>query len=501
MRERFQLPIPMWRAQCQLLGGHRRMLLMCLIYTMVLSAAAVGFYELMRVTNEEYPVSGSTIVSWMLHALGVIQILIVVLAGCAAIHRATLRDYETKMIESHRLTPMSNTSVVLGYLFGANVQILALFLINLAFGAILSGLGQSPAAEWLSGNLLVLAAAVTLWSMVLLSGMRLAKPLNPLAILVGIPAFASYGLVVLPAAGFLLCALPVVVGYQVMTGRIILDSLPIAALLGINVFLTVFWLSAAAAKYRRPDLPALNAFRGLMLLMFWLVLGTGGIALAGSDAARGVLLDDEDLILGQWVATMILSLLAAIPAIAGAVQCQTLIRSGSSVRDWADRAPPVAVAVLAAGLICSVMAGIGVQVWRNVLPESSDIAASNVVNGMSWLYSGLACLLAMLTAWVVCVAAFAKLSKPLIASVTVLLILWSAPPLVDSVRGQIVAIDDAYGPMIFSWLLGASPAGTIFAAWTDTNIAFWPGLLVQAGFLFLLSAVAIRVARPRASAE
>ena len=72
-----------------------------------------------------------------------IQAALLVLHGCNAIHRVLLRDYQTRMFESHRLTPMSNHAVVLGYLIGGGGHPLMMFGVNLVFGTILSFLGSS----------------------------------------------------------------------------------------------------------------------------------------------------------------------------------------------------------------------------------------------------------------------------------------------------------------------------------------------------------------------
>jgi hypothetical protein len=42
MRERFQLPMPFWRVQYQLLGGHRRVLFLTLLYASVVLFGAIA---------------------------------------------------------------------------------------------------------------------------------------------------------------------------------------------------------------------------------------------------------------------------------------------------------------------------------------------------------------------------------------------------------------------------------------------------------------------------
>ncbi len=475
MRERFQLPISLWRVQYQLLGGHRRMFTIGVVYSALLVLGAFGFRRMM--IDEKL----TTVAAWMLNGLAAIQIFVVVLGGCNALYRAMLRDYESKMIESHRLTPMSNIAVVLGYLFGATLQIVALFLANLVFGTALTGLAGFSIPDWICGNLFLLNGAVTLWSMVLLSGMRLAKPISPAPFIIGAAALGNAGVLVLPALGLMLSAYPVVFGFQIITGTVSGAAVEVATVAGINVILTVFWLSAAAAKYRRPDLPALNAGRGLMLLALCLVFGTGGMVAYASDRLASVPFShDPELIVGQWVATMILGLLVALPAIAGAVQCRALIQHGSTLRGWADRVPPVATALIAAGLICLIMGAIGFPVWETLLGDGTG--------GRLWGVSVAVCALAMLTARAVYMGARSVHRKPVIRGTTFLLLLWAIPAVVDFVRAQAAA--DFWKPAGYSWLLGCSPAGTLIATWAHLPIRIWPGAIVQcfvAGFLTVLA--------------
>ncbi|MHC4695601.1 MAG: hypothetical protein ACYTFA_02535 [Planctomycetota bacterium] len=478
MQERFQLPMPMWRVQYELLGGHRRMLAIGAICMTVLVAGSFGFRQ--TLLHESLTV----VAGWMLDGLAVIQIAVVVLGGCNAVYRAMLRDYDTKMIESHRLTPMSNMTAALGYLFGSTFQILAVFLVILTFGSVLTSLAGYRVVDWIYGNVFLLNGAVTLWSMVALSGLRLAKPINPVPVIVGAAVLGYVWLVVVPAAGLLLCAYPAVIGFQIITGASTLTPQAVGILGGVNLVMTAFWLSAAAAKYRRPDLPALNTLRGLLLLAMWVVLGTAGIVLYASGRFAGIPIPRGDgLILIQWLATMILSLVVALPAIAGAVECRMLIRRGSSMRGWSDRVPAVVTAAIAAALICGVMGAAGKYVWRGIDSEYEP--------GMQWVYSVSACFLATFTARAVFLVGYSLGKKRRALATIFLLVLWAAPPLIDLIRA--IAAVEFDRPFALTSLLGFSPAGTIAGAWADVRISLWPGLLTQGVVTIALTAIAWRV--------
>lgn len=475
MQERFQLPVPMWRAQYQLLGGHRRMLAVAAVCLIVLAAGAFGFRQL--VPEERLTKVGG----WLLTTLAVIQVAVVVLFGCNAVYRAMLRDYDTKMIESHRLTPMSNVTVALGYLFGSTLQILVVFLVIVTFGMVLTFLTGYPAVDWISGNVVLLNGGVTLWAIVVLSGLHLRKPISPGPILVGAAILGNVGVLALPALGLLLCAYPVIIGFHFMTKGSAMAPGAIGILGAINLLMTVFWISAAAAKYRRPDLPALNAFRGLLLLAFWVVLGTGGIVLAQYvPAAATPFGRGRDVILAQWIATMILALVIATPAIAGTVECRMLARRGSTPRGWSDRVPAMLTALIATALICGGMAGIGGPIWRKMGGEHTTVGL--------WLYTTSACLLAMLTARAVFLAAHPLWKRPRTLGTVLLFVIWAAPPLTDLIQAE--ATRDSYNDPVYTSLLGYSPAGTIVAVWADVDVSVWPGLLAQALMAAALSVIA-----------
>jgi len=65
----------------------------------------------------------------------VAQGVFLLLLAPSAIRRAVQRDFDSGMIESHRLSPMSNLKIVLGYVTGAPIQALMLYALSLVFGS------------------------------------------------------------------------------------------------------------------------------------------------------------------------------------------------------------------------------------------------------------------------------------------------------------------------------------------------------------------------------
>ncbi|MFQ5592350.1 MAG: hypothetical protein ACE5HE_14405, partial [Phycisphaerae bacterium] len=200
MHEGFQFPTAIIRVQYHLLGGRRRLLAIACICLAALVAGTMALRQLL------WHAKPAVLAGWILNGLAAVQIVVVALGGCHAVYRAMLRDHDAKMLESHRLTPMSNLTVVIGYLFGSTIQILVVLAVIALFGCALTFLGGYPVADWVYGNALLLNSAVTLWSIVLLAGLHASKPINPAPLILGVVVLGNVGVVAVPAAGVLLCA-------------------------------------------------------------------------------------------------------------------------------------------------------------------------------------------------------------------------------------------------------------------------------------------------------
>lgn len=490
MAEQLQIPLPMWRVQYQLLGGHRRILGTLVISLTVLIVAVVGIRQLFK--KEPYGV----ICDWTLYFLGPIQCIVLVLGGCNAIYRAMLRDYESRMIESHRLTPMSNLAVVLGYLLGATLQILPLWLTLFLAGFVFSKLASSlTVMPWIAGNLFILNGSITLWSAVVFLGMRPEKPFQPNGILIG-AASLTPALALLPGTGIVLNIYPILLGIWIMNGRIPVsrEAMVTVALIGFGF--TLFWVLAAATKYRRPDLPALNGARGLVLLLLTMVISTAGIVAferATGTFGRGRL-NLPDGSTGQWIATMIGGLLLAAVPIAGAVKCQVLGTRGTALRGWGDRVSPAAVAFLGAALVCGLMAIVGVTVWRDIFPRILEDDRRNALIGSAWLLSATACLIGTLSLLFVFQIGYTVMRSPKFLVLLFLVVGWAGPPLLDFARATYVQEELGRG-MSFSWLLGCSPPGTMIAAWYVPDLNLIPGFTIQTAVCLVVAIVAAQCRR------
>ncbi len=485
MSERLQLPTAMWRVQYTLLGGHRRMLAVVIVSATVLLMGILGLRRIL--SDTPFPGVGKMICV----GLSVIQCLVIVMGGCNAIYRAMLRDYDSKMIESHRLTPMSNLTVPLGYLFGSTLQVTTMFLLIVGAGAIVSDVASLSVADWLIGNFFMYTGAVTMWSAAVFLGLRQTKPFNAVPVALGI-AMLSAAIAPVPAAGLLLNVYPILLGMFILTSAYNIPNEAVVGITVVNIIFGLYWLFAAAVKYRRPDLPALTTIRGLFLVFMVVALGTLGIMAYENITTTTKSLHEfysGDVLRNQWIVTLLGSILLAAVPVAGVAKCRVLAARGAKMRSRGDLVAPIVVAILATAIICVVMSLLGSRLVQRILPEPTIPTGFAATLQNSWLLTGATCLLALITLCRVFEIGYAMMKSPKLLVTLLLMLGWAAPPFVDGIRT--VYVEEATGrPAEISWLFGCSPGGTIYAAWSDESIVVWPGMLVQLCLAVILTIVA-----------
>lgn len=170
------------------LGGTRTHYLVPIIFTcIVLLASTLSF---------QIPGSDASAINmFWIGILSAGQAVFLLIVSPASVRKSVLRDFQTGMMESHRVTPMSNLRLVLGYLLGAPLQpfllyatagLLAIFfLVNLAASlnqATLPG-GQGLAALPAGTMLQVVAAG---WALLQAGMLMLAFMISALGLLAAI---------------------------------------------------------------------------------------------------------------------------------------------------------------------------------------------------------------------------------------------------------------------------------------------------------------------------
>jgi hypothetical protein len=450
----------------------------------------VGIAAIRRLMHlEPFPFIASVV----LNIIVGMQLLVIVLGGANAVHRALLRDYQTKMNESHRLTPMPGFAVCLGYLFGATLQVTALFVVFTIVGVGVNLVARSSPGHWLLGNLILLNGGITVWAAAIFGSIRLEKPFSPAPIIVGIAAL-TVPICYLPGAGLVLSVYSALIGVWIAIGGLALPTPAVLMVAVVNVVFTVFWLLAAARKYRRPDLPALNACHGLILLVLALVVSlTGLAAVQRSGWAGPTSIAGPGFAQGQWVATMIGALVIACVAVGGTVKCRVLVRNGTAPRDWSDRVPGLVTALVATALICVLMASLGAPIWRVLAGPSPSGDGVLMSLTAAWSSTVAACLLALVTIRSVFELAYLRFKSGNLMVGLFVIVAWGLAPIADVIRAEYFRVGNEAA--VYSWLLGCSPFGTISIIWCGAPVVIGPGLLVQTALLVLLAYVAWRTRR------
>ena len=262
---------------------------------------------------------------------------------CTRVSTAIRQDQTSRMIESHRLMPVSPAQAVLGYLVGPVVTPLGICAANVLLGWGLGSMVGTPLSLWLTLNA-VLAGFATFAVVVAgfgaLAGKPAAAAVGWIGMFVAMINFFTVG-AILPAVNVLATPLLGTTIFDLsVTGADAVERYAPSTLFQAWVCAVCF--AGACRKYQRDDRPALGWDLGLLMLAAWVGTSFAGIMYwphFQPSALKGRLTSPAYQVIGSMVAAM---LLALVP-LAGAAW---------SARQAAPRrSPPVAlVALFAAGI-------------------------------------------------------------------------------------------------------------------------------------------------------
>ncbi|HEV8291456.1 MAG TPA: hypothetical protein VGP94_06015, partial [Tepidisphaeraceae bacterium] len=154
---------PIGWAHLQLRGGLRNTIATTIGYTLIIS---ILIFATVRFNPHSAP---RILGAWTVGMLG-LQTGILLLFGCMTVGSAVRLDHTSKMIESHRLMPTSATSAILGYVFGAPCQALAMALANFIIGAIVAGSAHVAFTRWAMANAILVGFVIFIWVVVVFFG-------------------------------------------------------------------------------------------------------------------------------------------------------------------------------------------------------------------------------------------------------------------------------------------------------------------------------------------
>lgn len=255
-----------------------------------------------------------------------------------AIRRSILRDFQSGMIESHRLSPMSGIRIIIGYLTGPPVQAFCLVGAGLLLGtyfAVDAARGLSPmvVAGWYVFQLCLLCVAFMVAAAAVLVALGTAGKLDVLSVLILAMVVGGWA------------ALPFIPGLALATGvlgagdlvrslfqggptGVAADTGSIALAAAVQLALALVFVRAACRKIRAPEQAMFSMPLGLLLAAVWAAILVLGMALL--PAQHWLLRDLENATAIQIIASAATFMLVALfPLAAAANECFRLNRTAA----------------------------------------------------------------------------------------------------------------------------------------------------------------------------
>lgn len=493
--------LPLTQVQFRLAGWWPRNLTIAAIYIGVVMALTVMLYS--GVPRAEH----SGLDAGFLALVSAAQAVFVLLIAPSALRKAVQRDFQSGMIESHRLTPMSGLSLTLGYLTGPTAQAAVLFVAGLLIGSYFAGsYGQSQAnTAWISlglwhyAQLCLLFVALLVCSLTLLVAAATSGKTNILGFLIVLGIFGGWGAVyVAPGLALLM---------GVMSAGVLMDffgqSGPVdgpgvtAWAVVLQVAVSVILLAATRTRLRYPERPLFSLPLGLLLM------GVVGITLIVGYrhfATLDWLVDQVQANVVQWLGSTTAFLLVALFPIATAA---TLRYRADRTRVLGGQSPgvlhrldalPLALLLMSAVVMFAMMPRGSLDAVGIQLPGQP---AATAASPGSMPHVAALVLALMTSLWIDYVMICGMLLLRGKGVFTAAALSWGvlkALPLVLAGASQLLAdVADADPGPVPEFFVTFSPIGTLAMARTDGPL--WPGLIGQLGLAVGLTIIMFAVRR------
>lgn len=490
---------PMFGLHVRLMGAWRSQAIILLVLLGGIGALASATYRMADPADRAQVSTG-----WLTVVL-IAQAAFALLIAPGAIRRAVQRDFDTGMMESHRLSPMSGFKIVLGYLTGPTAQAMLLFATNLLvgtyfaaqraldYGAPLSLATLGP--TWLL-QLGLLLLAFMLASLVLLTALVSAGKTNIIGLVVLMATVVGWwAWAFVPGVALVFGVLTVieVLGVFAMQraptpGTVSSLTVLMAALAQVAFGIT--FVVAACRRVRAPERAMFTLPLAIVLLTIWgaaLVLGVRYMPAVHPWIPRFDLLATAQIICST-VAFMLVALFAVVAAANDAFRSDRAAAFGERAVDALPRAARATPLLLAGMTLAAAVLMYG-QLREGVRPPGLAIAFSEP---LTLLALGLAPLLSFWIDYCLIYATIARGGKVFRS-----LIVWSLglkimPLAIDMAltwvreAGEIERVPFTEG--VFS---GLSPYGTLALCCLEGGRP-WPGLIVQVGLAVGATYLALR---------
>lgn len=425
--------------------------------------------------------------------LSVGQLAFLLMVAPSSVRRAVLRDFQSGMIESHRLTPLSSNYVMLGYLIGPTIHAILLYttatVLVAYFGLRLTmtpvtgikgfpGLGLVTTG-WLFGHVCLVILSLLICSVTLLSALATRGKQNVIGL----------GLVMSFLGGWMMVklvpGLALITG--VMSGSVITgffrstttggDGWTIIVAAALQLCLALVFLRAAANKLRIPDGALFTLPLATFLLIFTgLVLYAGFTLAPHHDWIFEELGGPERYIIQLFGSTMMFALVSLFLTSAAAVEKFHEDRSlffGVSVNS-AKRTMVMALPFVLA--IATIALGIAMSNTQPALQFSN-------ASPRSTLAVAIALFLWYFTDFNLIYTRYSQGRKLLFPLIVLFVVVRGAPVMMGSLSTDLfdtATIDASPSAWKPNWMMGLSGIGTMIMAARDPGFSLWIGLAFQA---------------------
>jgi hypothetical protein len=403
-----------------------------------------------------------------------LQAGVLVLFVGGRVSHAIRQDLTTRMIESHRLMPLSPTQALVGYLVGPATHPLALAAANVLLGLVVCAAGGIPASLWLTANAVLLEFGAFL-AVAMAFGAFAGKGSSAV---VWVGLFA--GLYSHAVIGFILPGLNVLAtplaGHTVFNlGAAGGDAVSLYAPAAVfHVGFGAIFFAGACRRYTRDDWLALGADLGLALMAAWVALSAFAIvrwedyrpALFQGPGAR------PDV---QFIGSMAAAMLLGIVPLNGAAFAAADWAARRGLNDPSLGRRPVSplLAALAAAGVAMLLVNVAVPTGTHVLrPGDSHPGRALVIPRTAVVLVSF-----FLTTSYALRLLYRRTGSPQLALLALWLFLsWFVPMAIDT-AGWYLAEDRQD---VLRTASGFSPLGALIEVWTGSPGITTPGLLFQA---------------------
>ena len=454
---------PIAWAQFHLRGGWKSFWSTTIGYTVIVGA---GLLLAVRLTDATPGALGAVKTAFTGLQAGLMVIFV-----SSRVSTAVRQDQTSRMIESHRLMPVSPSQAVLGYLAGPSAQPMAICIANVLLGCAVSRVVGTPVSLWLTVNAILFlfaAFAAVLSAFGVFAGKPSGAAVGWIGMFVGLMNFVTIG-AILPAVNVLATPLlgNTVFNLGVSGGDAVAVYAPSTVL---QAWIAAVCFAGACRRYRRDDRPALGWDLGLALLGAWVVTSIVGIKFwddFGPAMMKGRPVHPAAQFMGSTVSSM---LLALVP-LAGSAWLSADWDHRRAMRDpTLGRRPPapplVAMAAAAITLLLTTASAVPVQRYA----EFTFLLVASFYLATSYVFR----ILARVT------------TKTLYPLLVWLLVAWLLPMGVDYLRWWLRGLPSEP-------TLGTASAfgalGALIEVCTDDARRAVPGIIFQAGLAALVAVV------------